>query len=371
MKFYDVVEVGSHPTLEAPGKGLGIRAIASLSSHSTLYIAFGKQNEKIIKPKNTDNYTLIEIPFNHKPLGTSLAFFDKIYRIILKIWIIFIFISRMLIILRQVDYHVINLHSLMLLPVLPFLGKQKKKIVTFRGSDFDKFKKSRFMKFLATFCTEFHCVSLRHKIYLSQKFDKKVVLINNFVDIDLFKNKLPFPRILQKNIIVIAGLRYVKGVDRSLKTFSELLKLDDGWTLHICGTGPEMKKLITFCNSNELRDSVIFHGVVNREKLSDLAQKSSICLVDSRSEGFPKSMLEAMAAGCYMVHSGQGECSRILKGYGYEYGEFNPAQIALHIFEASQDRSRITLEREQMIKIAEQYSRQSYCAVIERAYRDS
>ena len=41
--YYDIVEIGSHPTIENPGKGLGIKTIAERKDLSTLFIAFGKK----------------------------------------------------------------------------------------------------------------------------------------------------------------------------------------------------------------------------------------------------------------------------------------------------------------------------------------
>ena len=198
MNCYDVVEVGSHPTFQTPGKGLGIKAIAGTSSHSTLFIAFGKRAEEIDLQEDSSDYSIIEIPFNHKPLRTKLGLLAKVYRVVLKAGVISSFILRMLIHLRKADYKIINLHSLMLLPALLFIASTKKRILTFRGSDFELFTRSRLMRYLASFCDEFHCVSYKHKSFLMDRYDKKIVVINNFVDVDVFKSTMTSERLYNK-----------------------------------------------------------------------------------------------------------------------------------------------------------------------------
>lgn len=369
MSYYDVVEVGSHPTLQTPGKGLGIKAIAGSPHHSTLFIAFGKKGETIDKQKDKNDYSVVEIPFNHKPLRTNLGFFGKVYRVVLKLYVIATFIFRMLRYLRRVDYQIINLHSLMLLPALVFISSNKKKILTFRGSDFEPFMKSKSMRYMASFCDEFHCVSLKHKFFLQEHYDKKIVIIDNFVDVEMFKSKMTTKRLNKKNIVVIAGLREVKGVDRSLKIFNELLQLDSDWTLNICGSGPEMNALKRWCQVNSIVDHVIFHGSLGREQLKTVIQSSCICMIDSRNEGFPKSMLEALAAGCFVAHSGQGECSRILDGLGFEYSVFDPGAIAAHIAQVSRNSDLFLHESARANILAEQYSKHEYCSRIENSYQ--
>ena len=84
--YYDIVKIGSHPTIENPGMGLGIKTIAE--------------------------------------------------RILFKIIVILSFIFRTIFIINRINFKLINIYSLMVLPIMIFINKDKKKTITFRGSDF-------------------------------------------------------------------------------------------------------------------------------------------------------------------------------------------------------------------------------------------
>ena len=198
-KFYDSVEIGSHPTIENPGKGLGIKCFSDRDLYSTLFIAFGKKYETI-EASNSSEYDILEIPFNHLPLRTKTSSIGKVYRIVLKTMVISSFIVRALFSLRGVHYKLINIHSLMLLPLLIFVGR-KKKVITFRGSDFDFFKKSKIMRLMALVCDEFHCVSYAQCAFLEQHFKKRITIINNMVDVRFFESPMTQSRLNKKNLI--------------------------------------------------------------------------------------------------------------------------------------------------------------------------
>ena len=189
------------------------------------------------------------------------------------------------------------------------------------------------------------------------------------VDVRFFESPMTQSRLNKKNLIVIAGLRYVKGVDLSLKTFKSLSDQDPNWVLNICGDGPEMHSLKCWCKDHGISNKVRFHGSVTRSELRNIINLSCICMIDSRNEGFPKAMLEALAGGCYIVHSGKGECSRVLRGFGFEYNVFNADVVSKHILTISSDVDNFMLKTQEALKIANKYSIEAYCSRIEGSYK--
>ena len=180
---------------------------------------------------------------------------------------------------------------------------------------------------------------------------------------------MSYQRLSQKNLIVIAGLRRVKGVDRSLEIFKAFHNKDPEWIMNICGDGVEKKFLQSWVKKNRLDKNVIFHGSVNRDKLKNILDKSCISMIDSRDEGFPKSMLEALSSGCFISHSGKGECSKILSGYGYSYDKFDANKIAEDIIEIYSNKENFINLTSKSRNIADQYSIENYCKRIEESYK--
>ena len=92
-------------------------------------------------------------------------------------------------------------------------------------------------------------------------------------------------------------------------------------------------------------------------------------MIDSRDEGFPKSMLEALSSGCFISHSGKGECSKILSGYGYSYDKFDANKIAEDIIEIYSNKENFINLTSKSRNIADQYSIENYCKRIEESYK--
>lgn len=103
-----------------------------------------------------------------------------------------------------------------------------------------------------------------------------------------------FPEISREKVIINVG-RMVpeKGQDYLLQAFAKLDTTD--WKLAILGDGPLRNNLEKRIIELGLTDKVIMPGAVN--DIDRWLAKSSIFVLSSISEGFPNSLMEAMAAG--------------------------------------------------------------------------
>ncbi|MER5930617.1 glycosyltransferase [Streptomyces sp. NPDC002054] len=109
-----------------------------------------------------------------------------------------------------------------------------------------------------------------------------------------FMPEAPAPR-EAKVVASVGRLAFEKGVDLLLDAWSEAAPQHPDWTLRIYGAGAEEATLRAYCTSLGLDDSVEWMGSTG-DVLGAL-QEASVFAQASRAEGFPITLLEAMAAG--------------------------------------------------------------------------
>lgn len=122
-----------------------------------------------------------------------------------------------------------------------------------------------------------------------------------------FKNKLNIkviPNVMRQmrrfdvekeDIVLFVGrFAWEKGPDRLIKAFSDIKDRDD-WKLLMAGSGPLLEDMKKLTKELGINDRVQFLGKVKNVDL--LYSRASIFVMPSLLEGFPNSLMEAMAAG--------------------------------------------------------------------------
>lgn len=93
-----------------------------------------------------------------------------------------------------------------------------------------------------------------------------------------------------------------KGNDVAVRAIGEILRARPEQTILLAGTGvPERDLLADF--PEDLRDRLVVRSKFERRDLPDLLEDRGILLFPSRSEGYPLSLVEAMACGLVPVAS--------------------------------------------------------------------
>lgn len=142
------------------------------------------------------------------------------------------------------------------------------------------------------------------KDFCSKKFSKFIALSNENLKEWNLKNGVVIPNpswvqseklssLKSKKVIVVARNSYEKGLDRLLVIWQKVIRKHPDWILEIYG-----ESVIDLCSL--IQNLGIENNVVLNSPVKNIAEKylfSSICVMTSRSEGFPMVLLEAMACG--------------------------------------------------------------------------
>jgi len=103
----------------------------------------------------------------------------------------------------------------------------------------------------------------------------------------------------RRTLLAVGRLVRQKGFDRLIEAFATLAPQHPDWGLVILGEGPERGSLEALVRARGLSERVLLRGVV-----ADVGAWYAECdlfALTSRFEGFPNTLLEAMAHGCAVV----------------------------------------------------------------------
>jgi len=138
-------------------------------------------------------------------------------------------------------------------------------------------------------------------------YDRNVFVIPNGIDLEIFKNlskedlcsKLEMGE--EKVIMFVGTLRPVKGVKYLIEAMKILIDKSKNSRLFIVGDGEERKYLENLVKELVLEKYVTFIGKVPNEKIPEYMTASDVFILPSLSEGFPVTVVEAMASGLPII----------------------------------------------------------------------
>jgi glycosyltransferase involved in cell wall biosynthesis len=126
--------------------------------------------------------------------------------------------------------------------------------------------------------------------------------------VDNYKYRTDYPFFL-----MVAAPRKIKNFDlaiRALRIFRDRYSIDA--RLFIAGPhGTELGRALGYADGLELRQYVTALDFVPDPELAELYRRARATLVLSRSEGFAFPVLESMACGTPVIHSGQGALAEV------------------------------------------------------------
>ena len=136
-------------------------------------------------------------------------------------------------------------------------------------------------------------VSSEHdKTYLCKQYhicSKKITVLRNYIDTQKFYNKRD-DVIEDKRIIFVGRLNVIKNIFNIIKAVNRV-----GYGIDIYGNGELYDPIKEFIETNHY--NAVLKGYTPNDRLPELINQYKYFILASKSEGMPKSLLEAMACG--------------------------------------------------------------------------
>jgi glycosyltransferase involved in cell wall biosynthesis len=117
----------------------------------------------------------------------------------------------------------------------------------------------------------------------------------DFMPNPLHVSPAAYPDLTEPVVVLLGRLSFEKGQDMMLEAWAEVTRNFPEWRLRLYGSGPEEKALRRQAEELGLTGTVEFRGTTT--DVEGALTQASIFALSSRVEGFPMSVLEAMAYG--------------------------------------------------------------------------
>lgn len=303
------------PTKKTPGAGLNCYKCAEISQHDST----------ILTKENTSNVIGLSrlVPlygFKYRDITMSGSKVSKIHFVFVglsKIWGELCCVAALLPILFKKKYDFIHVHSINYL-MAGLVGKIIFNIpiaLNLGGTDFYRAKNLLFYKFLLRKVDLIFTVSgMISDELLEITSSDKVVYTGNGFDQSVFQLKPQFSR--EMRIVTVGNLRWQKNQELVINAFKKVKIELPNAKLSIVGDGPDKEILVALASKLGLSDSICFHGTLDQSEISDLLNSSSVFCLSSKTEGFPKALLEAMACGLPCLSTDVGDCKMVIGDAG-------------------------------------------------------
>jgi glycogen synthase len=162
----------------------------------------------------------------------------------------------------------------------------------------------------------------------------RIEVVSNGIDTDRFAPDGPESEWIDCNdpVVLFVG-RLVDGkrpkdalhaVARVQETLSDV-------ELHFCGDGPLRSELELIARDLGITDSVTLHGQVPYSEMPGIYRSSDVLVLPSRSEGVPRTVLEAMATGTPVVTTALDQLTSLVEGGGRTVPVGRPERFAVAI----------------------------------------
>jgi glycosyltransferase involved in cell wall biosynthesis len=140
--------------------------------------------------------------------------------------------------------------------------------------------------------------------------EQKIVCLPPRVDLNIFHTvKHDWSLHDPPRLIMVGSVNENKG---QLRFLSGLIRAKLKVELWIAGDGPDVEPIRELASNLKGSVKVRFIGRVCHESLSNILPQADIFVMFSRSEGMPRSIIEAMAAGLPIITTNAGFCAEVV-----------------------------------------------------------
>ncbi len=188
----------------------------------------------------------------------------------------------------------------------------------------------------------------------------KMIVIPNGVSLDEFtpcKRKIKLEG--DPAILNVGWCSKIKGFDVLAYAVSQLKSEFPNMKLHVLGGGYE--RYLPLLRKEGIEKYVVFHGMIEHSIIPTYFRSVDICIIPSRHEGFPITLLEAMASGIPVIASNIGSLKEIISNgeNGILFESENTSDLSKAILNLHRDEDLKKKISNNALKTAEKYSWES------------
>lgn len=143
-------------------------------------------------------------------------------------------------------------------------------------------------------------------------------------------------------IVVACRQEKLKGTDIVIRSFSRIAEVLPGAELIVAGDGSYLDQLKSIAKDCGLTEKVKFRGKLSQKEVVELLHSSDLfCFPTSASEGFPKVVIEALAAGLPVISTRVSVIPQLLeRGGGILMNSRDPKELADAVIDIFSDREK-------------------------------
>lgn len=158
----------------------------------------------------------------------------------------------------------------------------------------------------------------------------RIDVVHNGIDTDRFCPRGPLDSRVTGNPALVFVGRLVEGKrpGDALAALAPLRRQLSGAELTICGDGPLLSNLQDQANELGVADATSFLGQIPYETMPAIYRSADILILPSRAEGFPRTVIEALASGVPVVMSDLEQVAPIVRPVGRVAPVGEPAAFA-------------------------------------------
>ena len=162
-------------------------------------------------------------------------------------------------------------------------------------------------------------------------------------------------------LIIVGRQEGAKGTEILIQALALIHGKYPNAALDVVGHGSAVPALKRLANEVGVGHQVVFHGKVNHDEVLRLLQNAHVFCFPSKSEGFPKVVLEALACGLPVVATPVSVLPQLLgNGCGVLLDEATPAALARAVDRVMADSANYKAMSRKAIETAKQYSLEAW-----------
>lgn len=257
-----------------------------VTKNISVYIITINKSDSVYKLSN--HIKIIELGLSSTGSGNLIAFKNFFYRVF-KLYITISKINPHLCISFMTENNIITIIAGLLLKV-PVIISERTNPIKHKTSKFYLFLRAHLYKYASALVVQTNSVS---KYYSSTLINSKIFCIPNFINLNEYISSRNV--INNKIILNIGRLSEEKGHLTLLHSFAKSDAIKLGWKLRIIGVGPLETELKKMTEKLGIFEHVDFYGKSSNIILN--LNEAGIFILTSRYEGFPNSLMEALASG--------------------------------------------------------------------------